>query len=301
MRKLKITDITSSAAMPVKSGSLEHIQLAAQEAISASLKCLLDSEYDPTVGYVLYGCENSGSGTTYTISEGAIFYNDEVFLVPSASLTTSGSNVVVAQIVTTSYTGNGVNADPVNFTNGVPYNVHEIRKINFVLGLSGSQEFNYSNTIFVHKRIKGILGEIKMWAPPSGTISDYFNTSTGLSNNPITQGWALANGSNGTYNMNGRVPVGYNPSDGDFNTLAGTGGEKTHTLIINEIPAHYHIQGSESLYSDYGGGSLVTGQRTYPDGTHDSYRNAHTSTVGGDAAHNNLQPFKTVLFIQRIS
>lgn len=49
----------------------------------------------------------------------------------------------------------------------------------------------------------------------------------------------------------GRVLVGYNPNDGDFNSIGRTGGNKSntyalsgsvqsHTLNINEIPAHDH-------------------------------------------------------------
>lgn len=305
MRKLSIADITNSAAMPMKSGSLEHIQLAYQEAIAASLKEIISSSYDPTIGYVLYGCENSGSGTTYTISEGAVFYNDEVFLVPSASLTTSGSNVVVAQIATTSYTGNGVNADPVNFTDGNTYNIHDIRQLNWVLGFSGSQEFNYSNAVFLKNKIKGAIGEIKMWHPLTGNISDYFYSS-GLSNNWVTSGWAIANGSNGTIDMRGLVPVGYKSGDSDFGTLESTGGEKAHTLITEE-------QGYIDVQARGDDGDNITGTRISIqemrfNGVGLNIPNDNWGSVlkvqlndGGVSAHNNLQPYRTLLFIQRVS
>jgi microcystin-dependent protein len=38
----------------------------------------------------------------------------------------------------------------------------------------------------------------------------------------------------------GRVPVGVNTSDGDFNTVEKTGGAKTHTLTSAQIPSHNH-------------------------------------------------------------
>lgn len=38
----------------------------------------------------------------------------------------------------------------------------------------------------------------------------------------------------------GRVPVGINPNDSDFNTVEKTGGEKTHKLTLAEIPSHTH-------------------------------------------------------------
>lgn len=38
----------------------------------------------------------------------------------------------------------------------------------------------------------------------------------------------------------GRTLVGVNTSDTDFNTVMKTGGSKTHTLTIDEMPAHAH-------------------------------------------------------------
>lgn len=37
-------------------------------------------------------------------------------------------------------------------------------------------------------------------------------------------------------NLKGRVPVGVNSSDTDFNSLGKTGGEKRHKLVTNEMP-----------------------------------------------------------------
>lgn len=41
----------------------------------------------------------------------------------------------------------------------------------------------------------------------------------------------------------GKVPVGVDTSDSDFNSVEKTGGEKRHTLINNEIPNHFHVLG----------------------------------------------------------
>lgn len=38
----------------------------------------------------------------------------------------------------------------------------------------------------------------------------------------------------------GRVPVGVNTGDSNFNTVEKTGGESTHTLSVNEMPSHKH-------------------------------------------------------------
>lgn len=40
-------------------------------------------------------------------------------------------------------------------------------------------------------------------------------------------------------NFQGRVPTGVSTSDASF-FLAVTGGEKTHTLVVSEMPSHHH-------------------------------------------------------------
>lgn len=47
----------------------------------------------------------------------------------------------------------------------------------------------------------------------------------------------------------GRVPVGINPNDSDFNTVEKTGGEKTHKLSLTEIPSHTHTFKSNATSS----------------------------------------------------
>ena len=90
----------------------------------------------------------------------------------------------------------------------------------------------------------------------------------------------------------GRTLVGVNTSDSDFNTAQKTGGEKTHKLTVNEIPAHTHV-----VKYDVSPGS----QRAYLQGTQSIFTGSAqtTESTGGNQAHNNLQPYFTCYIWKR--
>lgn len=92
----------------------------------------------------------------------------------------------------------------------------------------------------------------------------------------------------------GRVPVGIDLNDTDFNTVEKTGGEKTHTLSVNEMPSHTHMLHLVSNQLGNGGGMWGTTYSQY-DG------NVNTYPTGGSQAHNNLQPYITCYMWKRIT
>lgn len=98
----------------------------------------------------------------------------------------------------------------------------------------------------------------------------------------------------------GKTLVGIDASQTEFNTIEKTGGEKTHTLTVNEIPAHKHQikTNNDDWNNSAGGGKFGT--------THDganswANNNWYTENAGGGQAHNNLQPYITVYFWKRIN
>ena len=90
----------------------------------------------------------------------------------------------------------------------------------------------------------------------------------------------------------GRVPVGVDTNDADFDTAEETGGEKTHTLTTTEMTSHNHTSKGWAAVTD-GSGSYVTL------GGSGSSTDYSTNNRGGGGAHNNLQPYITCYMYKR--
>jgi hypothetical protein len=117
---------------------------------------------------------------------------------------------------------------------------------------------------------------------PVGSV--YINAS--VSTNPATLlgfGTWVAFGA-------GRVLVGLDSTDTDFDSAEETGGAKTHTLTVNEIPSHTHT--IDTSDNPAGTGSLEVAGGS-PIGT------KSTQSTGGGQAHNNLQPYIVVYMWKR--
>jgi len=90
----------------------------------------------------------------------------------------------------------------------------------------------------------------------------------------------------------GRTLVGVDTTQTEFASVGLTGGEKEHTLTIDEMPSHNH--GIRLLRQTVYSGS--TFPRPSTDG--DEYDDISTS-AGGSQPHNNLQPYITVYMWKR--
>ena len=93
----------------------------------------------------------------------------------------------------------------------------------------------------------------------------------------------------------GRTLVGVDPEDEDFAEAELTGGEKTHTLTIDEMPKHAHA-GIKTVSSE------TSGNQQQGVNTGRYYGNdVWTADRGGNQAHNNLQPYITCYMFKRIA
>lgn len=91
--------------------------------------------------------------------------------------------------------------------------------------------------------------------------------------------------------LKGKVCLGLDEDDNDLKTIGNTGGEKTHTLTINEMASHGHSYTNAKYLSGQ------SGQANYAFGSTGSTTDLITETTaatGGGQAHNNMQPYEVV-------
>jgi microcystin-dependent protein len=167
----------------------------------------------------------------------------------------------------------------------------------------------------------GITGEIKMWSAanaPSGWMLCEGGT---LSRTTYAALFALIGTNYGsgdgstTFNvpdLRGRVPVGFDSTQTEFNNRGKTGGEKTHTLTAAEMPSHTHTQNAHGHTFVGGGNGALTDTSTgtnygIQNGTFYGFKAQEPPTTvavnqntGGGGAHNVLQPYLTIKYIIKL-
>ena len=183
-----------------------------------------------------------------------------------------------------------------------------------------SQSFA-EGTYVTNKALENAIKELKKYVDqqsPGGVTLDRVY--------PIGSVYISANGANpnaiigGTWEefATGRTLIGCDPADNDLTETGMTGGEKTHTLTIEEMPSHNHSAstgeagkhthtvGYRKRQEAYGKGTLDamhwnTGTASTI-ATSEVANHSHTVTVestGSGTAHNNMMPYITVRMWKR--
>lgn len=148
----------------------------------------------------------------------------------------------------------------------------------------------------------GVSGEVKMIATPTPPAGWLLCQGQSLLRTQYPRLFAALGTTYGAADsthfnlpdMRGRVAVGRDASQTEFDVLGEAGGAKTHTLTTAEMPSHTHKTGISTTlaFGAAGGGySAVVGF---------AQNNADTSPAGSGAAHNNLQPYLTLNYIIKI-
>jgi hypothetical protein len=114
--------------------------------------------------------------------------------------------------------------------------------------------------------------------------------------NEIPSGWQEV------VNWRGRLPIGYNPADVDFDTVGEQGGNKNYTLTLSNVPPHNHTVNLQPLNSNSanGSGKVATGNDP-AEGTIPIFNTGTAGGSGGVAqSFSILNPYRVVVFIEYI-
>jgi microcystin-dependent protein len=150
------------------------------------------------------------------------------------------------------------------------------------------------------QKIQDYINLLKQSVNPTGSILGLESASAG-------PGYLLMDGSSfsaatypelATYlggttlpDYRGRVLVGRDAAQVEFDTLGEVGGAKTHLLTEAEMPSHFHVQRNA-----IGGGSTHIGTAGVAPVVDPNGQDSEsiTTSAGLDTPHNNLQPYRVV-------
>ena len=167
-----------------RKGTFDHLQEAYTEVLSDILSAMLNN-----VVTVLCGCVNSGAGSNYNISAGAIYYSGQVYRVDAFTGVAPGGTVPVLSTAITYRTG-----DPVSYTDGSFFNTHAIEKIVISFGPSGSGIADYSSLTTFKSQLNTVLGVAAQITSALTPISASIATKVSKAGDSMTG--ALAMGAN---------------------------------------------------------------------------------------------------------
>ncbi len=149
----------------------------------------------------------------------------------------------------------------------------------------------------------GPIGAIIIWPTVSAPTNHLICDGSAVSRNTyadlftvLSTAYGVGDGAT-TFNLpnlKGKVPVGYNASDTDFDAIGETGGEKTHTMTEAELVAHNHRTpaGQEGGGAAFGSQAWSSGSATY--GTY-----GDSEDTGSGTPFNVMQPYITLNFCIR--
>jgi len=160
-----------------------------------------------------------------------------------------------------------------------------------VTAASGTSTTQVATTAFVTTAVAAVdLSAVY----PVGAI---FTTVTAYANSAAVV--AAIGGTTWVAFAAGKMLIGLDSGDTDFDTVEQTGGAKTHTLTTAEMPSHNHnwAAGEYSGGNDYGT-NLLGANNTYASGTGAS-QSMTTSSTGSGSAHSIMNPYIAVYMWKR--
>lgn len=218
---------------------------------------------------IISGCNLTGSN----VSDGVVFVNGEVFEFRGGLQQTK---VIIKEEVTN-----------LLYKNNNYYPAVKTRYVQFGTGVGAMDWVDFKRG-FPTKNIDSLIQRIEdLEARP--TVSNIPIGLIALWNRPaneIPAGWQPYT------SIAGRVPVGFNALDDNFNVLGKKAGTKDNTLV-----RHKHtITNSGNVNNGQAGGNLGNKTARWDSGS-GTLLDGQVSEEGEDGANKNLQPYEVVHFI----
>jgi hypothetical protein len=219
---------------------------------------------------IISGCTLTGT----VISDGVVFINGEVIDFREATVTEDSTVIIIEEEVKRP------------FKNGIIKTVNFIRYATFG---TAATFWNWTN----FKRVDPII-QMMQRLTALEKKSAVFQTGGGMVfwNKPaidIPTGWQEV------VDWRGRVPVGLDTEQTEFNSMGKTGGSKDAVLV-----SHSHtISNSGNVNNGMAGGSVANKTARWDSGS-GSLLNGNISTEGVSSNGKNLQPYRVVMFIEYI-
>lgn len=247
------------------------------------------------------GASGGGSDGSTSYTQTGLITFDRTSAVDKAPFAVAAGSTVVANLIAASATvaATATDADTLDGQHGAYYqsasnlNAGTIPDARFPATLpaaSGANLTNVNAATLGGSTAATLQSTILQAMMPIG-----FVVTLGVSTNPATLygfgTWAA---------IAGKVIVGLDSGQTEFDTLDETGGAKTHTLAESEMPSHTHTQNAHSHTQSVknSGGAVVdvarATDRSGADAAVTSATQSATATnqnTGGGGAHNNLQPY----------
>jgi microcystin-dependent protein len=152
---------------------------------------------------------------------------------------------------------------------------------------AGTNTTQVATTAFVTTAIAAI--------PSSFPIGSIFTTVTAYANSAAVV--AVIGGTTWVSFAAGKMIMGVDTGDTDFDTVEETGGAKTHTLTTAEMPAHTHSMNGRAYNISI---HDIVGTVLEPYNTsHGSAQTPTTNSTGGGNAHSIMNPYITVYMWKR--
>ena len=299
--------ISTSAERALSNGTLADEGTYIKAFINASVSSLTNGTQKNTITYKI--STKASSSSTWTVKTTAtpagISYNSNNLLTGPYVITASYDvKIEITDQFSTSTVTHRVSVASVfmhwDGPRGVGVNKY---RENGVLDVNGDIYNRNSSIVEPVGMIISFAGGIG--TPPGWLICDgaaVSRTTYSALFNALGVAFGAGNGST-TFNLpnlKGRVPVGIDSGQTEFNTRGKAGGAKTHTLTTNEMPSHQHKNHEWNLIVANGGtsGRLGIGGGSYVNVMNeDANQNRYSAVTGGGEAHNNLQPYLSILYL----